>query len=86
MPTKNIPDVKHKLVDRETVMYEMLEKFILHFDYLDRSHEESDVISESDVKDTVCNLCHWVLQFMQIEDVVKEEDVFRLVPSLKYIH
>ena len=58
---------------------------MLHFDYLDRSHEESDVISESDVKDTVCNLCHWVLQFMQIEDVVKEGDVVRLVPSLKYI-
>ena len=87
-PTKNAPVVKRSLAERERVMYEMLDAFLDHYGYLDNVHEISDLIRSASLEDTVynysCNLCHWYLQLITMEDVVKEGDVNRLLPTLKY--
>lgn len=86
-PSKNVPTVTRSLSDREKEMHNMLEKFMSQYGYLNDDHETSD-IKTHDRSDTVynyaCNVCHWVLQLMMMEDIVQEGDVVRLVPSMMY--
>lgn len=86
-PTKNVPTVSRSVLDRDREMNSMLDKFMSNYGYLNAYHETSDIKSV-DISDTVynysSNLCHWVLQLMMMEDVVKEGDIFRLIPCVMY--
>jgi hypothetical protein len=87
-PTKNVPNFKRDLVEREHIMYQMIESFMDHYGYMDNVHETSNIIRSVSFEDTVynysCNLCHWFLHLIHMEDVVREGDVIRLIPTLKY--
>ncbi|XP_060556001.1 uncharacterized protein LOC132716696 [Ruditapes philippinarum] len=49
-------------------------------------HVKQDFLEVHDytVYNYSCNLCHWFLHLIHMEDVVREGDVIRLIPTLKY--
>lgn len=69
-------------------MYQMLERFMDHYGYIDSVIQASEEIRSVSLQDTVynysCNLCHWFLNLLTMEDIVREGDVVRLIPTLKY--
>ena len=85
-PTKNIPTYSRSLTDRSRAMFTMLEEFMSHYGYLEIA--DNNTSSKTQTDDTVynysCNLCHWVVQLILMEDIVKEGDITRLVPSVMY--
>ena len=87
-PTKNVPSFKRDLVEREHIMYQMLESFMDNYGYMDKAHETSKIVRGVSYGDTLynysCYLCHWFLHLIHMEDVVREGDVIRLIPTLKY--
>jgi len=66
----------------------MLESFMDHYGYMDKAHETSKIIRGVSYGDTLynysCNLCHWFLHLIHMEDVVREGNVIRLIQTLKY--
>ncbi|KAL4236166.1 hypothetical protein ACF0H5_004552 [Mactra antiquata] len=69
-------------------MYQMLESFIDYYGYLDNAHKANNLVNSVSLEDNVynysSNLCHWYVHLMNMEDVVREGDVLRLIPTLKY--
>lgn len=80
-PTQNIPSCNNhtrSLSERRAEMFDMIKGFIIHYGYLNSDKDSTD----DSVYNYCSNLCHWVLQLIQMEDIAKEGDIVRLIPSL----
>ncbi|KAH3697136.1 hypothetical protein DPMN_084623 [Dreissena polymorpha] len=83
-PTKNMPIMKKNLSDRRIQIFEMMEKFIAEFGYL-KNCTDADAQENDSVFKYCSNLCHWVVLLLNFEDVVREGDLQRIVPSVMYM-
>ncbi|XP_060578320.1 uncharacterized protein LOC132735396 [Ruditapes philippinarum] len=84
-PTKNVPIIKKSVCERRVQMHEILEKFMDHYGYLKDSCDLRKSCDETDsVYNYSSNLCHWVVNLLNMDDIAKEEDMVRLVPSLMF--
>lgn len=85
--TKHVPPNVKSKSKRIGVLGDIIDKFLMHYGYLDDTHETDDIESV-DLDDTVYNYCfntcHWVMHLLMLEGVAKEGDITRIVSCLMY--